>query len=136
MSKIFDKTTDALSTAVNMRLMKNNVISANIANAETPGYKAKKMDFEEALARQVDIDGLRKMSTSHLEHIPVGGSISARARHEIYYNPDGVTSNDGNTVDLEKEMTLLAENQIQYKAAIQLINKKLAALKYAASEGR
>jgi flagellar basal-body rod protein FlgB len=136
MSKIFDKTTDALSTAINMRLLKNNVISANIANAETPGYKAKKMDFEEALARQVDIDGLRKMSTSHKDHIPVGGTISARAKAEIYDNPDGVTTNDGNTVDLEKEMTMLAENQIQYKAAIQLINKKLAALKYAASEGR
>lgn len=136
MSKVFDKTTDALATAVNMRLMKNNVISANIANAETPGYKAKKMDFEEALARQVDIDGLRKMSTSHREHVPVGGSISASVRAEIYDNPDGATSNDGNSVDLEREMTMLAENQIQYKAAIQLINKKLAALKYAASEGR
>jgi len=136
MSRIFDKTTDALATAVNMRLIKNNVISANIANAETPGYKAKKMDFEDALARQIDIDGLRKLSTTHHDHIPVGGTISARARAEIYDNPDGVTSNDGNTVDLEKEMTMLAENQIQYKAAIQLINKKLAALKYAASEGR
>jgi len=136
MSKIFDKTTEALSTAVNMRLLKNNVISANIANAETPGYKANKMDFEDALARQIDIDGLRKMSTSHREHIPVGGTASARAKAEIYDNPDGVTSNDGNTVDLEREMTMLAENQIQYKAAIQLINKKLAALKYAASEGR
>jgi flagellar basal-body rod protein FlgB len=136
MSKIFDKTTDALATAANMRLLKNNVIAANIANAETPGYKAKKMDFEEALARQIDLDGLRKLSTSHSDHIPVGGTISARARAQIYDNPDGVTSNDGNTVDLEKEMTMLAENQIQYKAAIQLINKKLAALKYAASEGR
>ena len=94
------------------------------------------MDFEDALARQVDIDGIRKMSTSHGDHIPVGGTVSARAKAEIYDNPDGVTTNDGNTVDLEREMTMLAENQIQYKAAIQLINKKLAALKYAASEGR
>lgn len=136
MSKIFDKTTDVLSAAASNRLLKNNVISANIANAETPGYKAKKMDFEEALARQADLDGLRKVSTSHQSHLPVGGSISARVKAEIYDNPDAATSNDGNTVDLEKEMTLLKENQIQYKAAIQLINKKLAALKYAASEGR
>jgi flagellar basal-body rod protein FlgB len=136
MSRIFDKTTEALATAANMRLLKNNVISGNIANAETPGYKAKKMDFEEALARQIDIDGLRSLSTSHSEHIPVGGRVSARAKTEIYDNPDAATSQDGNTVDLEKEMTVLAENQLQYKAAIQLINKKLAALKYAAGEGR
>lgn len=136
MSKIFDKTTDVLASAASNRLLKNNVISANIANAETPGYKSKKMDFEQALARQADLEGLRKISSSHSDHIAVGGSISAGVKAEIYDNPDVATSNDGNTVDLEKEMTLLKENQIQYKAAIQLINKKLAALKYAASEGR
>ena len=45
-------------------------------------------------------------------------------------------NNDGNTVDLEKEMSALSENAIMYKTALQLINKKMAALKYAASEGR
>jgi flagellar basal-body rod protein FlgB len=54
----------------------------------------------------------------------------------IYDNPDGPTNNDGNTVDLEREMASLAENQVMYKAALQLINKKIAALKYAISEGR
>ncbi len=136
MSQIFDKTTQALATAANMRLLRHNLISSNIANAETPGYHAKKMDFEEALARSVDLDGLRKVSTSHNDHFSVGGDLSAAVKTEIYDNPVGATSNDGNTVDLESEMTMLAENQLQHKAAIQLINKKLAQLKYAVSEGR
>ncbi len=136
MSQIFDKTTDALATSLNMRLLKQNVTASNIANAETPGYHAKKMDFEEALGRALDIDGLKGMSTSSSEHYPVGGGSITKVKADIYENPDGKISNDGNTVDLEKEMASLAENAIQYRAALQLINKKLGALKYAASEGR
>jgi flagellar basal-body rod protein FlgB len=136
MSEIFDKTTSALSTALNMRLLKHNVISSNIANAETPNYHAKKLDFEEALARALDIDGVRGMSTSSPEHFSVGGGSLSKVRSDIYENPEGAINNDGNTVDLEKEMSGLAENTVMYRAALQLINKKLAALRYAASEGR
>ena len=135
MSSLFDKTTSALATSLNMRQMRHNLTSSNIANAETPGYKAQKLDFEEALARSVDLDGLRGMSTSSEDHFSVGGN-TASVRPDIYNNPDGAVSNDGNTVDMEKEMSALSENAILYKTALQLINKKMAALKYAASEGR
>jgi flagellar basal-body rod protein FlgB len=135
MSNLFDKTTGALGTTLNMRLIKHNLTSSNIANAETPGYHAKKLDFEEALSRALDIDGLRSMSTSSPEHFSVGGK-TGKVRPDIYENPDGAINNDGNTVDLEKEMSNLAENTIMYKAALQLINKKLAAMRYAISEGR
>lgn len=130
MSNLFDKTTNALATSLAMRQLRHNVTTANIANAETPGYHAKKMDFEEALARSIDLDGLRGMSTSNAEHISVGGA-SAAVRPDIYENPEGAINNDGNTVDLEKEMSALSENAILYKTALQLINKKMAALKYA-----
>lgn len=132
---LFDKTTSALQTSIGMRQIRQNITSSNIANAETPGYHAQKIDFEEALARAIDLDGLRGMSTSSPEHFSVGGKTS-KVRPDIYENPEGAMNNDGNTVDLEKEMSALAENAIMYKAALQLINKKLAALKYAASEGR
>lgn len=132
---LFDKTTSALQTSLSMRQMRHNVTASNIANAETPGYHAQKMDFEEALGRALDIDGLRGMSTSSDKHFTVGGH-TAKVRPDIYENPEGAVNNDGNTVDLEKEMAALSENAILYKAALQLINKKMAALKYAASEGR
>lgn len=136
MSRIFDKTTDALGAAIHFRNMKHNVISSNIANAETPGYAAKKMDFEGALARALDIDGKGKMTVSHPEHAPIAGQPIGRITADIYENPEGATNNDGNTVDLEREMSALAENTIMQRAALQLINKKLAALRYAATEGR
>ncbi len=134
MSSLFDKTTDALAASLAMRQIRHNVTSANIANAETPNYHAKKVDFENALAQALDLDGQSKLNTSHGDHFAVGKLASAQP--EIYDNPDVAVNNDGNTVDLEKEMALLAENSILYKSALQLINKKMAAMKYAISESR
>ena len=135
-SQLFDKTTMGLGAAINMRLMKQNMINSNIANAETPGYHAKKMDFEDALARALDIDGMRGMSTSDSNHFSLGAGGVGKVGPDIYENPEGAINNDGNTVDMEREMSSLAENSIMYKAALQLINKKLAAIRYAVSEGR
>jgi len=134
---LFDKTTNALATSLNMRNVKHNIVSSNIANAETPGYHAKKIDFEDALARAIDLDQTRNLSTSHPEHFSLGtGARPGAVRPDIYENPEGAINNDGNTVDLEKEMSALSENAIMYKAALTLINKKLASLKYAIGEGR
>ncbi|RYZ77273.1 MAG: flagellar basal body rod protein FlgB [Proteobacteria bacterium] len=135
MADLFDKTTRALGASVNFRQTRNNIISANIANAETPGYQAKKLDFEDALVRALDFEDA-KPETSSEGHMSTGPGAISRARADIYENPDVSVNNDGNTVDVEKEMTSLAENSIMYKAAIQLINKKMATLKYAASDGR
>lgn len=132
---LFDKTTAALNSAIQFRQLRQDVISTNIANAETPGFKAKKMDFEEALARAVDIDGKGRMTVDNEDHYLVGKGSISRVTPDVYDNPDGQTNNDGNNVDMEKEMAQLAENSILYKTAIQLINKKLAALRYAATEG-
>lgn len=136
MSGLFDKTTATLSTATNLRKLRQELISSNIANAETPGFHAKKMDFEETLARAVDLDGVRGMQAAHPSHFPVGGGDISSVRPDIYDNPDAPVNNDGNTVDLEREMAALSENTVLYKAAIQLMNKKLAALRYAVTEGR
>lgn len=134
-SNLFDKTTNGLAASLNMRLLRHNVTSANIANAETPGYKAKVVDFEEALARAIDISGLGKMNTNHPDHMLVGQGKISGVTADVYDNPEINVTNDKNTVDLEREMATLAENTILYKAALQLINKKLALMKYAASDG-
>lgn len=136
MSGLLDKTSQALQTATTLRKLRQELISGNIANAETPGFKAKKVDFEEALARAVDLDGLRAMNATHGDHSSVGGLGVHNVRPEVYDNPVGALSNDGNSVNLETEMAALAENTVLYKAAIQLMNKKLAALRYAVTEGR
>lgn len=133
---LFDKTIGGLASSISLRQMRNNVTASNIANAETPGYHAKKLDFEEALSRALDTDGMNALSTSSPDHFALGSVAASKTRPDVYENPEGAVSNDGNTVDLEKEMSAQSENTILYKAALQLINKKMAALKYAATEGR
>jgi flagellar basal-body rod protein FlgB len=127
---IFDKTTNALGASLNYRLLRHNVTSANIANAETPGYKAKEVHFEEALSRAVDLDGMNSLTTSDPEHFAIGTASVGNERVEVEDNPEADVNPDRNTVDLDKEMSTLAENSILYKAALTLINKKLGMLKY------
>mgnify|MGYP003393304906 CR=1 FL=1 len=135
MSDLFDKTINALDTAIDMRLLRQNVVSSNIANAETPGYKAKKLDFEQALSRALDIEGKSKLHSTSQQHYLLGQGPVANVRADVYDNPDINVSNDGNTVDLEREMAELASNSIMHRAAVELINKKLAAMKYVANDG-
>lgn len=133
---MFDKTTKALEKSMDFMLTRQNVTSANIANAETPGYKAKKVDFENALTSALKPNGAGAMKASDGKHFPVGHSHLNSLKAQVYDNPDVAMNNDGNTVDMEKEMATLNETSIRYKAATQLINKKLGKLKYAITGGR
>lgn len=134
MKQIFDRTTDALAASLAFRSLRQNVGTSNIANAETPGYHAKKVDFEDALQRALDLESA-SVSTSSRDHFAIGPGSIGRAKADVYDNPEAAVTNDQNTVDLEKEMAQLQENSILYKAALQLINKKLGAIRYAATEG-
>ncbi|MEQ1877264.1 MAG: flagellar basal body rod protein FlgB [Bdellovibrionia bacterium] len=132
---IFDKTINGLGTSLNHRLTRQDVVSANIANAETPGYKAQRVDFENELSRALELDEFGKMDAVHPGHLPAVRGRVETAGADIYDEPDVVVNNDGNTVDMEKEMARLSENTILYKAAVELINKKMGALKYVSMDG-
>jgi flagellar basal-body rod protein FlgB len=134
MADLLDKTTRALGAVANLRQTRHNVISSNIANAETPGYQAKKLDFENALGRALTIEDMAP-GAAEQGHFTTGPGAISKVKADIYENPDVSVNPDGNTVDLEREMSTLAENSIMYKAAGQLINKKMAALRYAATDG-
>ena len=126
-----DKTLQALTTAMNFREMRQELISSNVANANTPGFKAKKMDFEEALARALDVDGQMQMNVANERHHNVGNGGFNNLEPEIYDDPNGVISENGNTVDVESEMAKMAENKLMYDTLVQLINKKMGIMKYA-----
>lgn len=125
-----DKTLRALAAAVKFREMRQEVISSNVANAETPGYKAKRLDFESALARALDVDGEMGMKVEDSRHFDVGSGGFDNLQPEVYEDPNGIVSEDGNTVDREAEMVRMAENKVMYDALIQLMNKKVGLMKY------
>jgi flagellar basal-body rod protein FlgB len=129
----FDPVIGALNTSLNLRLANQNVISGNIANADTPGYKAKTMEFESALRDALGVGNSLPTAETHPRHI-VHSSSDAIAP-EIYEDPNGVESLDGNSVDRASEMSKMAENQILYDASTEMLKRKLGMLKYAISEG-
>lgn len=125
-----DKTLKALAMAVKFREMRQELITSNIANQNTPEYKAKRLDFEKALGRAIDVDGNMGMDVSELEHFNVGSGGFESLEPDIYEDPNGITSPDGNTVDAEEEMTRMTENRIMYNALVDLMNKKMGLTKY------
>ena len=130
------KTMQALATALKYREMRQELISSNIANAETPDYKAKRLDFEEALGRALDVDGHLEMKSGDDRHFDVGGGSFNNTQPEVYDDPNGVVNESGNTVDREKEMAKMAENKVMYDALVQLMNKKLGLKKYIVNSER
>ena len=130
---IFDKTGQLLQKVMDLRQQNQDVIASNIANAQTPGYSAAKLDFEEALAGAAGRDE-KGMATTHPRHLPVSGI--GQVQGKVLRTPDRSGLGDGNNVSLDQEMIGLAENQILYEAATQMLNKKLGILKYAAQDGR
>lgn len=131
-----DKTLQALAAATKFREMRQEILNSNIANQNVPGYKAKRLDFEEALARALDVDGNMGMKVEDGKHFNVGSGGFNNLNPEVYNDPNGIVSEDGNTVDVQEEMTKMAENEIMHQTLIQLMNKKLGLMKYAISSER
>jgi len=127
------KTVQTLAAALKMREMRMEIIASNIANAETPGYKAKRLDFEDALQRAVDVDGNLSMKSNDDRHFNVGNGGFNNLEPRVYEDPSGVVTPNGNTVNREQEMVRMQENRIMYDAAVQLLNKKLGQMKYVLS---
>ncbi len=122
--------------ALNQRLTRQNVITGNIANSETPGFRAIGYDFEEQLQAVAGGGDPFPMKASHEKHFLNGHTEADGTIHpDVFVRPTESVGQDGNTVDVDSEMSKLSENQILYRATVELINKKLAKLRYAISTG-
>ena len=129
----FDPTIGALNTSMNLRLVNQNVISSNIANADTPGFKAKKVEFEEAFRQALGVDDQLPMETDSPEHIAIRSTDPISPA--IVIDANGVESLDGNTVNRAEQMAKMSENQVMYDASTEMLKRKLGMLKYSITEG-
>lgn len=112
--------------------LRQQVIAHNIANADTPGYQAQAVTFEEALQRQMKAQGQRlALVTTHPAHLRGQAPILAP---QVVSRPATTMRPDGNNVDIDLEMSQLAETTIRYQALTQLAARKLALLKAAVTE--
>lgn len=116
--------------ALMLRSKRAEIIASNLANADTPGYKAKDIDFKEAMSNAMGTrsefkkDSL-KMATSNSKHIQ--GNQSAFSNDIKYRNPYQ-PSLDGNTVDASIEKTEFSKNSINYSASLRFLTGKFQSL--------
>jgi flagellar basal-body rod protein FlgB len=129
---MIDATVDILQRSLDLHSQAHEVHSSNIANANVPQYKAKKIDFEQRMREAIEkIDGDQPLLAKEKDLTKEILQVSP----DVYEDPLAVMKGDGNSVDMEKEQTALAKNTIGYQAAIQLINKKFAMEKMVLTEG-
>jgi flagellar basal-body rod protein FlgB len=130
---IFNTTMKLLEKNLDLRAKNQNLISSNLANAETPGYIPSTLSFEGELKDALKNRRGENPSITHPRHIPLKGKSAGldTVQGSVTKNPDGAVGYDGNGVELEQEMGRLAENQILYNATVQLAAKKFEELKTA-----
>ena len=132
--KITDQTISVLQKSLDLRAQKQEVLAGNIANAETPGYAARKFSFEENLRNAIDNPELASKPTN-VKHFPLASGSISDVHGTLTMDIAAAPLGDENTVSIDDEMFDLAENQLLFEAGSQIIKKKLTLLKYAANNG-
>ena len=117
-----------LQRALDYHLERHNVVASNIANVDTPGFRARELlreTGEGASAHQI-----RRTQEGHL------GPGERTARMDLVEDTTTPPGNDGNAVSLDREMAKLAANDLRFDGASKIVARQLAMLRYAANDGR
>lgn len=131
---IGDSITSAiLQKALDGTWQRQRAITNNIANHETPRYKAIKVNFEDSLDQEI-----RKLENSVTTKEKIAESLEALKHSEISVYSNQSTSNraDGNNVDMDLENIEMAKSQIQYQYLTRSMSDMFSRLRYAISEGK
>ena len=130
----FDTTMRLLHKVLDLRQANQQVIGSNIANAETPGYSAQSFSFEQQLHSALGEGGLQPVTTQP-NHIPLSPANLDQVSGTVSASKDRTGIGDQNNVSVDQEMVKLSENEILYEAAVTMLNKKMAMVKYVTNGG-
>jgi flagellar basal-body rod protein FlgB len=130
MGLVDDRTVGMLKQELDHQLRRSELIAANVANIDTPGYKSCDLEFAHAL-QQAD-RGLA-LKTTDPRHIVegAGAAVVSDAPVQVSAEPGRA---DGNNVDIDSEMLKLTQTNIQYNIAVQFVSKRLAGIRNAIYE--
>lgn len=125
MSISIDKAFSIHDDALVVRSRRTSVLASNIANADTPNYKAKDIDFKSVLKLAQSNDAQFSMKTTNEKHLANHQPVSTETTK--YRNPLHA-SLDGNTVDMHVEQAKFSENAVQYQSSFTFLNGKISSL--------
>jgi len=143
--KLFGFTQQLLELSMRVRSARHELLSANIANADTPGYRPKDLDFTSLMKSALDEREERgaKLDNGRGRRDASGANaLNAIAIQSMVYEPEfpnnrhGEDRLDGNGVSIDRQMALMSENSLAYEASLTLLSRALAGLRYAIGEGR
>jgi|TARA_B110000037_G_scaffold183868_1_gene212320 flagellar basal-body rod protein FlgB len=109
------------ATALKLREQRIGVLASNIANVDTPNYKARDIDFSSVMATTES----NNMRTSHSRHIGVSNYQALQGDSMIKYRMPSSASLDGNTVEVNTENSLFTENSMRYQATNTFLNNRI-----------
>ncbi|HIJ51120.1 MAG TPA: flagellar basal body rod protein FlgB [Nitrospinae bacterium] len=118
-----DTVPKAMSKSLDLMSSRQSVISSNIGNLDTPGFKASEIDFQGQLREALGSKGQLTLQATNEKHFGPKTSNIGSMTADPFEEDDAAKSN-GNNVDVDKEMAKMAENQIFYNAVIQLMMKR------------
>ncbi len=128
---ILDRTIPGLEKAMDLTWRRNETIASNIANAETPQYRAKDLNFAGELDRAFKSQNPSSIMKTDSKHLDTTLNGSAHIEQDF----SGVTKPDGNNVDIDIQMGQLSLNSGKYSSAARFLRKQLGMLKFAIREG-
>ena len=113
----------AHATSLTLRATRNDILASNIANAATPNFKARDIDFQAEFER---LEGVRgDLATTNDRHLPAMQPTGpSRMQYRVPLNP----SMDGNTVDMAVEQMEFAENSVRYQSSLEFLNRRVGGL--------
>ncbi len=109
--------------ALVLRGQRNNLLASNIANASTPGFKARDIDFESVLAQKTG--AVADLRVSSNRHVAIS---TGQIGDQTGYRTEVMPSLDGNTVDMAVEQMEFAENTVRYQTSLELLNRRIGSL--------
>ncbi|MBP9837274.1 MAG: flagellar basal body rod protein FlgB [Proteobacteria bacterium] len=126
--KIFNETFDLIQKSMDLRFKRHGVLASNVANSETPGYRARELEFSGELSRvlqQGKANNLEKTNHLHMD-------LDLSSQNHIVIDQSIPVGADGNSVDLDTSMGKIAENSRAYNNAATWVGVQLRLLKSAA----
>lgn len=125
----------SLERALDGAALRQKLITNNLANVDTPGYKRADVSFQEQLRQSMSSVNSVPLAMTNSGHQSGSGTVGS-APFTIVQDTSSTYRNDGNNVDIEREMVESTKNNIYYNTATQLLSGKFSALRYVIEEGK
>ncbi|MDF0532954.1 flagellar basal body rod protein FlgB [Shewanella sp. A32] len=124
----FDKALGVHQYTLGIRAQRAEVLSSNIANADTPNYKARDVDFNAALQGAMGKQQGMQMAATSEKHFDMKSLVQENVRFRV---PDQPDTGDGNTVDMQEEQQAFMQNALEYQMSLGFLDGKFSGMKKA-----